>query len=131
MDNEFTPWIFPIGLTEFTSHLVSLSKSFQHVSFRCLVRQLSVLYFQPANKNCSLVLFTLFVFHGSTIKSIVINKPFQPFFSALGCACAIIFACLGAAYGTAKSGVGITSSGILRPDLVIRSMSTQTLKVQA
>lgn len=46
----------------------------------------------------------------------------QPFFGALGCASAIIFTTFGAAYGTAKSGVGICSSGILRPDLIVKSM---------
>ena len=29
---------------------------------------------------------------------------------------------LGSAYGTAKSGVGITSMGVLRPDLIIKSV---------
>jgi ATP synthase proteolipid subunit len=28
----------------------------------------------------------------------------------------------GAAYGTAKSGVGITSMGVLRPDLIIKNV---------
>lgn len=47
----------------------------------------------------------------------------QPFFGALGCASAIIFTSFGAAYGTAKSGVGVCTSGILRPDLIVKSMS--------
>merc|ERR1711907_854862 len=34
----------------------------------------------------------------------------------------IVFANLGAAYGTAKSGVGISSMGVMRPDLVMRSI---------
>ncbi|KAF2674401.1 vacuolar ATP synthase proteolipid subunit [Microthyrium microscopicum] len=46
---------------------------------------------------------------------------YAPFFSCLGCACAIIFACLGAAYGTAKSGIGIAASGVIRPNLVIQN----------
>jgi V-type H+-transporting ATPase proteolipid subunit len=29
---------------------------------------------------------------------------------------------LGAAYGTAKSGVGIVSMGVLKPDLIIKSV---------
>ena len=29
---------------------------------------------------------------------------------------------LGAAYGTAKSGVGITSMGVLKPDLIMKSI---------
>merc|ERR1711874_314706 len=33
-----------------------------------------------------------------------------------------VFANLGAAYGTAKSGVGISSMGVMRPDMVMRSI---------
>jgi V-type H+-transporting ATPase 16kDa proteolipid subunit len=39
----------------------------------------------------------------------------------MGCTCAIVFTCLGAAYGTAKSGVGIAAMGVLRPDLIVKS----------
>ncbi|KAK2077403.1 V-type proton ATPase 16 kDa proteolipid subunit [Prototheca wickerhamii] len=45
-----------------------------------------------------------------------------PFFGYLGAASALAFSCFGAAYGTAKSGVGIASMGVLRPDLVIKSI---------
>eukprot|EP01098_Paradermamoeba_levis_P015592 TRINITY_DN7_c0_g1_i1.p1 TRINITY_DN7_c0_g1~~TRINITY_DN7_c0_g1_i1.p1 ORF type:complete len:165 (-),score=45.42 TRINITY_DN7_c0_g1_i1:135-629(-) len=44
------------------------------------------------------------------------------FFGFMGCASALVFACLGAAYGTAKSGVGVASMGVIRPDLVMRSI---------
>jgi len=40
----------------------------------------------------------------------------------MGCTSALVFACLGAAYGTAKSGVGISSMGVMRPELVMRSI---------
>merc|ERR1711998_423112 len=40
----------------------------------------------------------------------------------MGVTSAIVFANLGAAYGTAKSGVGISSMGVMRPDLVMRSI---------
>lgn len=40
----------------------------------------------------------------------------------MGCTSAIVFTCFGAAYGTAKSGVGISSMGVLRPDLIVKSM---------
>jgi len=46
---------------------------------------------------------------------------YAPFFGAMGCASAIIFCAFGASYGTAKSGVGIVASGVLRPDLMIKS----------
>ena len=44
------------------------------------------------------------------------------FFSFSGIASALIFANLGAAYGTYKSGVGICHLGILRPDMIIKSV---------
>jgi len=47
---------------------------------------------------------------------------YAPFFGALGCSSAIIFTCFGAAYGTAKSGVGVVSSGVLRPDLIVKNI---------
>ena len=40
----------------------------------------------------------------------------------MGIACAVIFANLGSAYGTAKSGVGICSMGIMKPDLIMKSV---------
>jgi V-type H+-transporting ATPase proteolipid subunit len=46
----------------------------------------------------------------------------EAFFGYMGVACALVFANLGAAYGTAKSGVGISSMGVLKPDLIIRSV---------
>jgi len=48
--------------------------------------------------------------------------PSAPFFGFMGAAAALIFANLGAAYGTAKSGVGISSMGVLKPDLVMKSI---------
>lgn len=47
---------------------------------------------------------------------------YAPFFGAMGCASAIIFACFGAAYGTAKAGVGISAMGVLRPDLIVKNI---------
>ena len=45
----------------------------------------------------------------------------QPFFGAIGCTTAIVLTALGAAYGTAKAGVGVCSMGVLRPDLIVKS----------
>merc|ERR1712072_1274619 len=45
-----------------------------------------------------------------------------PFFGFMGCAAALVFACLGAAYGTAKSGVGVANMGVMHPDMVIKSI---------
>ena len=44
------------------------------------------------------------------------------FFGFAGIASALVFANLGAAYGTFKSGVGICHLGILRPDRIIKSV---------
>jgi len=46
----------------------------------------------------------------------------EVFFGFMGVACALVFANLGAAYVTAKSGVGISSMGVLKPDLIIKSI---------
>ena len=46
----------------------------------------------------------------------------QYFFGYMGIASALVFANLGAAYGTAKSGVGICSMGVLKPDKIIKSV---------
>merc|ERR1711966_499139 len=45
-----------------------------------------------------------------------------PFLGFMGAAGALVFANFGAAYGTAKSGVGVASMGVMRPDLVIRAI---------
>ncbi|EEA23960.1 vacuolar ATPase proteolipid subunit [Talaromyces pinophilus] len=47
---------------------------------------------------------------------------FAPFFSFAGVAAAMIFGSIGAAYGTAKSGIGIAGVGQYRPDLIMRSL---------
>ena len=52
---------------------------------------------------------------------ILIDDSLKPFFGAMGCTSAIVFTCFGAAYGTAKSGVGISAMGVLRPDLIVKS----------
>merc|ERR1719473_720195 len=49
-------------------------------------------------------------------------EPSANFFGMMGVTAAIVFANLGAAYGTAKSGVGISCMGVMRPDMVMRSI---------
>jgi len=49
-------------------------------------------------------------------------SPVSSFFGLMGVASAIIFANLGASYGTAKAGVGISTMGVMRPDLIMRSI---------
>ena len=45
-----------------------------------------------------------------------------PFFGFMGAMSALVFSCMGAAYGTAKSGVGIASMGVMNPGLVMRNI---------
>ena len=49
------------------------------------------------------------------------NGP-QYFFGYIGVASALVFANLGAAYGSAKAGVGICSMGVLKPELIMKSV---------
>ena len=46
----------------------------------------------------------------------------QAFFGFMGVVLALVLANLGAAYGTAKSGVGICFTGILHPEKIMRSI---------
>ncbi|EKG15233.1 ATPase V0 complex proteolipid subunit C [Macrophomina phaseolina MS6] len=51
-----------------------------------------------------------------------LTPKFAPFFGMGGIAFAMIFGCVGAAYGTAKSGIGISGVGTFRPDLIMKSL---------
>ncbi|CAD8070148.1 unnamed protein product [Paramecium sonneborni] len=44
------------------------------------------------------------------------------FFGYIGVASAVVFANLGSSYGATKSGVGICSMGVLKPDLIMKSV---------
>jgi len=45
-----------------------------------------------------------------------------PFFGFMGVSCALVFANLGAAFGTAKSAVGISSMGVITPDKAMKNI---------
>ena len=45
----------------------------------------------------------------------------------MGCSVAMVFSCLGAAYGIAKSSIGISAVSVLRPDMMVRSKSHTSL----
>ncbi|EGU77702.1 hypothetical protein NOF04DRAFT_1345820 [Fusarium oxysporum II5] len=47
---------------------------------------------------------------------------FAPFIGMAGIAAAMVFGCIGAAYGTAKSGIGIAGVGTFRPDLIMKCL---------
>ncbi|KAI1731820.1 ATP synthase subunit C domain-containing protein [Ditylenchus destructor] len=50
------------------------------------------------------------------------SPAYAPFFGFMGAASAQIFTVFGAAYGTAKSAVGISSMGVMRPELIMKSV---------
>ena len=55
--------------------------------------------------------------------SLVYGDPNQAlFFGGMGIVSALVFGNMGAAYGTAKSGVGICSVAVLKPELIIKSI---------
>ena len=60
----------------------------------------------------------------STYKSVEEAKNSERgyFYGYMGIACALIFANIGASFGTAKSGVGICSMGVNKPDRIIKSV---------
>ena len=49
-------------------------------------------------------------------------SPDAPFWGFMGAAFALVFANIGAAYGTGKSGIGISSLGVGKPELVMKSI---------
>ncbi|KAJ3615862.1 hypothetical protein Zmor_012238 [Zophobas morio] len=47
---------------------------------------------------------------------------YAPFFGVLGATSAMVFTAFGAAYGTAKSGTGISAISVMKPDLIMKSI---------
>jgi len=45
---------------------------------------------------------------------------YSPFFGVMGATSAMVFSAMGAAYGTAKSGVGIAAMSVMRPELIMK-----------
>ncbi|KAL1627676.1 v-type proton ATPase 16 kDa proteolipid subunit 2 [Neofusicoccum ribis] len=58
-----------------------------------------------------------------------LTPKFAPFFGMGGIAFAMIFGCVGAAYGTAKSGIGISGVGTFRPDLIMKASIASLIPV--
>merc|ERR1712055_1246414 len=50
------------------------------------------------------------------------NPIYPPFFGVMGATSAMVFAAMGAAYGTAKSGTGIAAMSVMRPELIMKSI---------
>jgi len=61
----------------------------------------------------------------TTLLSILLQGSANPdsayFFGFMGAACALIFCTIGSAYGTAKSGVGVSAIGVQHPSLIMKS----------
>ena len=51
-----------------------------------------------------------------------IERSIPIFYGYMGITCALVFANLGAAYGTAKSGVGVCAMGIMKPSSIIKGV---------
>ena len=53
----------------------------------------------------------------------MVGDPNQAvFFGVMGIVFALVFANMGSAFGTAKSGVGIVSVAVLKPELIFKSI---------
>jgi V-type H+-transporting ATPase proteolipid subunit len=50
------------------------------------------------------------------------SYTWAPFFGVMGVVSAAIFTAFGAAYGTAKSGTGIASMAVMKPELIMKSI---------
>ena len=61
-------------------------------------------------------------FNSSLPEGTDIENAIPTFYGYMGIACALVFANLGAAYGTAKSGVGICAMGIMKPGSIIKGV---------
>ncbi len=58
----------------------------------------------------------------TSIVAVAGDNEHAAFFAYMGIAAAIVFANLGSAYGAAKTGVGICSMGVLRHELIFKSI---------
>ena len=51
-----------------------------------------------------------------------IDESYPQFFAYLGCAMAVVLSNVGAAYGTAKSSMGIANLGMVQPDKILKAL---------
>ena len=47
---------------------------------------------------------------------------YSAFFGSMGATAAVVFSAMGAAYGTAKSGCGISAMAVMRPEFIMKSV---------
>lgn len=61
--------------------------------------------------------------NASAFEMETITKPiYSPFFGVIGSSVSMILTAYGAAYGTWKAGVSIGTAGIMKPDIIIKSL---------
>lgn len=58
----------------------------------------------------------------TTTKEKVYVPDYVAFFSVMGATSAMVFSAFGAAYGTAKSGAGISAMGVMKPDMIMKAV---------
>ncbi|KAG8184896.1 hypothetical protein JTE90_017751 [Oedothorax gibbosus] len=56
------------------------------------------------------------------MQMMVKNQIYSPFFGVIGASMSMIFTAYGAAYGTWKAGVSISTAGTIKPDIIIKSL---------
>eukprot|EP00435_Cladocopium_sp_Y103_P029006 s1120_g7.t1 len=115
------PWISDLGLR---LHPEWRSRLLRCLDLQAVVRQLPVAVCLCLSKL--LLVYSLGRLDAGSTR--VFRSAMQPcdpssaFFGFMGVTSALVFANLGAAYGTAKSGVGIASMGVMRPDMIMKSI---------
>ena len=90
--------------------------------WKCMSADDRLAFATVTGKFCRVLLFIrplTLIFHSF----LALGDPNQAvFFGSMGIAAALVFANLGSAYGTAKSGVGIVSVAVLKPELLFKSI---------
>jgi len=56
------------------------------------------------------------------VKAVSDVPDYVAFFSVMGATSAMVFSAFGAAYGTAKSGAGISAMGVMKPDIIMKAV---------
>uniref|UniRef100_A0A914R507 V-ATPase proteolipid subunit C-like domain-containing protein n=1 Tax=Parascaris equorum TaxID=6256 RepID=A0A914R507_PAREQ len=109
--------VYPHCAGRISLPLAIIEEVFGHQLKRCALReQVCMFLFGVAWKICAMR-------HKMSYDLATAERAaYAPFFGYMGAASAQIFTVLGAAYGTAKSAVGISSMGVMRPELIMKSV---------
>jgi len=82
----------------------------------CVAQRLRVPLYLPLEKAC---LLSCQISGGQSMADLALEAPFWGF---MGAAFALVFSNLGAAYGTGKSGIGISTLGVSEPDKIMKNI---------